>query len=102
MIELAFKTAPLWLFALCAALGLVLHVLVKIDAWWKPEFAQTGIRFWSYFADYPLRSAISAITTLLVSLLLWEYGVRDALAATAAGYIGNSMLDGLLGQRTPK
>jgi hypothetical protein len=83
-------------------LGLILHVLIKVDAWWKPEFTKSQISLRHYFKDYPLRSFISMVATLIVGLLLWQYGIRDAAVATAAGYMGNSMLDGFLGQRVPK
>lgn len=94
--------APLWLFSLCALLGLLLHVAVKVDAWWKPEFLQTGVTLGDYFREYPVRTFISVVSSLLVSVLLWEYGYHDPIAAAAAGYINNSFLDGLLGTRKIK
>lgn len=99
MPSFALHNSPAWLFYLCMMLGLCLHVLLKIDAWWKPEFAKTGVSFTKYFEEYPLRSIISIVSTVIVGLLMRDYGIEDALAATAAGYIGNSMLDALLGQR---
>lgn len=98
--EITLHPSSLWLFYLCMFLGLLLHVMLKIDAWYKPEGANTtALSFLLYFKLYPLRTAISTVSTLLVGLLLWEYGIQDAIAGAAAGYIGNSILDGLLGQR---
>lgn len=95
--------SSLWLFYLCMFLGLLLHVLVKIDAWYKPDKACSNAPdFRAYFREFPLRTAVSFIGTLLVGLLMWEYQIRDAIAGAAAGYMGNSILDALLGQRTAK
>lgn len=95
--------SSLWLFYLCMALGLFLHVLLKIDAWWKPEWANNSdsneVRWRNYFTQNPFRTLISLVSTLLLGLLMWEYGVRDAIAAGAAGYMGNSILHNLLGSR---
>jgi hypothetical protein len=101
--QLELHEAPLWIFYLCMALGLCLHVLLKVDAWYKPAFANNrGIRFFDYFKEYPVRSIISIISTLLVGLIMWDAGFKDASAAAAAGYMNNSILDGFLGARTPK
>ena len=93
--------ASIWMFYGCMFLGLLLHVLIKIDAWYKPD--EGNVRAPSmlqYFTLFPLRTVISLLSTLLVGLLMWEYEVKDAVAAAVAGYMGNSVLDGLLGQRT--
>lgn len=99
--EIVLHPSSLWMFYLCMMLGLLLHVLLKMDAWYKPERANEGApRFVEYFRQFPIRTAISILGTLLVGLLMWEYNIRDAIAGAAAGYMGNSILDALLGQRT--
>lgn len=101
--SIVLHPSSLWLFYLCMFLGLLLHVLVKIDVWYKPAVANEDAPcFRDYFRLFPLRTAISVIGTLLTGLLMWEYQIRDAIAGAAAGYMGNSILDALLGQRTAK
>lgn len=99
--EIVLHPTSLWMFYLCMFLGLLLHVLLKMDAWYKPDKAnRTAPCFKEYFLAFPFRTAISVLGTLLVGLLMWEYQIRDAIAGAAAGYMGNSILDALLGQRT--
>ena len=101
--EIVLHPSSLWMFYVCMALGLLLHVLLKIDAWYKPEAADaSGLNLRRYFTLFPIRTAISIIATFLVGLLMWEYGIRDAIAGAAAGYMGNSILDSILGQRTAR
>lgn len=95
--------AALWMFYVCMALGLLLHVLLKIDAFYKPEGGNfRAPSFREYFTLFPVRTAISVLSTVLLGLLMWEYKINDAAAAATAGYMGNSILDGLLGQRTTR
>lgn len=101
--DIVLHPSSLWMFYLCMFLGLLLHVMVKIDAWYKTKSGNQGAPcFRDYFREFPLRTAISVVSTLILGLLMWEYNVRDAVMAAAAGYMGNSILDGVLGQRTAK
>jgi len=34
--EIVLHPTSLWMFYLCMFLGLLLHVLLKMDAWYKP------------------------------------------------------------------
>jgi hypothetical protein len=101
--NLSFHALPLWEFILITTLGLLLHVLTKVDAWWKPASGNSlGVKWYGYFTEYPVRTLISVVGTALVAVVLWDQQMRDAGFAAAAGYIGNSLLDNVLGQRFGK
>lgn len=97
------KVSSLPVFYIAMFLGLLLHVLIEIDAWWKPEWAKPddGITWTDYFAMYPFRTPIAVTASVLICLLLWDLGARNALWAAGAGYLGLELLDRMLGKRKP-